>query len=68
LKIKGLRAFLILGNLVDATAVAIPCGQFADGFPRSIQVLGPPNVESAVLEAAIRIEESARLTDEGGAR
>ena len=56
---RGLAAFAKLGNLVDATAVAIPCGRFPSGMPRSIQVLGPPGSEDATLEVAERIERAA---------
>ena len=46
---RGLLAFAKLGNLTDATALAVPFGRFANGLPRSIQVLGPPGSEADVL-------------------
>lgn len=53
----GLQAFAKLGNLVDATAAAVPFGTFDDGvLPRSIQVLGPAGSEDAVLALAERLE------------
>jgi aspartyl-tRNA(Asn)/glutamyl-tRNA(Gln) amidotransferase subunit A len=54
-----LQAFCKLGNLADATAVAIPFGTFAGGLPRSLQILGPPGAEDAVLGLAERIESVA---------
>lgn len=40
------------GNLVDATALAIPFGRFADGLPRSVQLWGPPGSEELLLQVA----------------
>jgi Asp-tRNA(Asn)/Glu-tRNA(Gln) amidotransferase A subunit family amidase len=56
MKKRGLLAFAKLGNLTDATTIAIPFGRFANGMPRSIQVLGPPGSEEAVLDLAERLE------------
>jgi len=59
--VLALRApsFAMLGNLVDATAIAIPFGRFEGaGLPRSLQLLGPPGSEDAVLELAERLERS----------
>jgi Asp-tRNA(Asn)/Glu-tRNA(Gln) amidotransferase A subunit family amidase len=53
------QAFTKLGNLSDATAVALPFGRFENGLPRSIQVLGPPGSEEAVLDLAEKLEELA---------
>jgi Asp-tRNA(Asn)/Glu-tRNA(Gln) amidotransferase A subunit family amidase len=50
------QAFTKLGNLTDATCIALPFGRFASGMPRSIQVLGPPGSEESVLDLAQRIE------------
>jgi Asp-tRNA(Asn)/Glu-tRNA(Gln) amidotransferase A subunit family amidase len=50
------QAFTRLGNLTDATAIAIPFGRFPNGLPRSIQIMGPPGSEDAVLALAARIE------------
>ena len=50
------QAFTKLGNLTDSTAMAIPFGRFASGLPRSIQIMGPPGSEEAVLDLAARIE------------
>jgi Asp-tRNA(Asn)/Glu-tRNA(Gln) amidotransferase A subunit family amidase len=55
-----LQAFCKLGNLADATAVAIPFGYFDDGLPRSLQILGPPGAEDAALALAERIESLSR--------
>jgi Asp-tRNA(Asn)/Glu-tRNA(Gln) amidotransferase A subunit family amidase len=66
-----LMSFCKLGNLVDATAIAIPFGQFrappARGsrqaprpMPRSLQILGPPGSEDAVLALAARLEAAVR--------
>ena len=60
--VLALRApsFAMLGNLVDATAIAIPFGRFAGSvLPRSLQILGPPGSEDAVLDLASRLEQSA---------
>jgi Asp-tRNA(Asn)/Glu-tRNA(Gln) amidotransferase A subunit family amidase len=51
-----LLAFVKAGNLVDATALALPFGHFPDGLPRSLQILGPPGSEDAVLALASRLE------------
>jgi Asp-tRNA(Asn)/Glu-tRNA(Gln) amidotransferase A subunit family amidase len=53
------QAFTKLGNLTDATAAAIPFGKFASGLPRSLQILGPPGSEEAVLDLAARLEAVA---------
>jgi Asp-tRNA(Asn)/Glu-tRNA(Gln) amidotransferase A subunit family amidase len=53
---RGIAAFVKLGNAIDATALALPFGRFADGMPRSLQLLGPPGSEDAVLAAASRLE------------
>ncbi len=54
----SLLSFAKLGNVVDATAIALPFGRFPDGLPRSLQILGPPGSEDAVLALAERIEMS----------
>lgn len=41
------------GNLADATGLSIPFGRFAH-LPRSIQLLGPPGSESALLDIGDR--------------
>jgi amidase len=53
------QAYTKLGNLLDSTSIAIPFGRFASGMPRSIQVLGPPGSETAVLALAERLERAA---------
>jgi Asp-tRNA(Asn)/Glu-tRNA(Gln) amidotransferase A subunit family amidase len=57
--VLALRAptFVMLGNLTDATAIAIPFGRF-DGtsLPRSLQVLGPPGSEDAVFALAQKLQ------------
>jgi Asp-tRNA(Asn)/Glu-tRNA(Gln) amidotransferase A subunit family amidase len=53
-----LGTFCQLGNLVDATAIAVPFGRFeTTGMPRSIQILGPPGSEERVLALAERLEQ-----------
>jgi Asp-tRNA(Asn)/Glu-tRNA(Gln) amidotransferase A subunit family amidase len=54
-----LLSFAKVGNLTDATALALPFGRFADGLPRSLQILGPPGSEDAVLDLAERLEKVA---------
>jgi Asp-tRNA(Asn)/Glu-tRNA(Gln) amidotransferase A subunit family amidase len=54
---RNWQAFTKLGNLTDATAAAIPFGRFATGLPRSIQIMGPPGSEEAVLDLAEKIED-----------
>jgi Asp-tRNA(Asn)/Glu-tRNA(Gln) amidotransferase A subunit family amidase len=49
---RGIAAFVKLGNILDATCAAVPFGTFAAGAPRSIQILGPPGSEDAVLDLA----------------
>lgn len=53
---RHLLAFAKLGNMTDSTCVAIPFGRFANGLPRSLQVMGPPGSEHHVLELAARLE------------
>jgi Asp-tRNA(Asn)/Glu-tRNA(Gln) amidotransferase A subunit family amidase len=56
----SLLTFGKYGNLVDATAVAVPFGAFADGLPRSVQVMGPAGAEDAVLALARRLFTPSR--------
>lgn len=42
----------IAGNLADATGLSMPFGQFDDGLPRGLQLLGPPGSEDALLALA----------------
>ncbi len=44
------------GNLCDATGLTIPFGQFPDGLPRGLQLMGPPGSEATLIELARRIE------------
>lgn len=44
------------GNLVDATALALPWGRFADGLPRALQLLGPPGSERALIRLGERLQ------------
>lgn len=53
------QAYTKLGNLTDATALALPFGRFPDRLPRSLQILGPPGSEQAVLDLAARLEAVA---------
>jgi Asp-tRNA(Asn)/Glu-tRNA(Gln) amidotransferase A subunit family amidase len=58
--VLALRApsFVMLGNMTDATGIAVPFGRFeATSLPRSLQILGPPGSEDAVLEMASRLEK-----------
>jgi Asp-tRNA(Asn)/Glu-tRNA(Gln) amidotransferase A subunit family amidase len=51
-----LMSFCKAGNLLDATAVAIPFGVFpGTPLPRSLQILGPAGSEDAVLALAERL-------------
>lgn len=58
----ALMTFCKLGNLTDATALALPFGSYRVGgagalpMPRSLQILGPPGSEEAVLALAARLE------------
>lgn len=56
---RHLLAFAKLGNMTDSTCVAIPFGRFPNGLPRSLQVMGPPGSEHAVLDLAERLEALA---------
>jgi Asp-tRNA(Asn)/Glu-tRNA(Gln) amidotransferase A subunit family amidase len=53
-------SFLKLGNLVDSTAVSVPFGVFSGTptLPRSLQVIGPPGSEDAVLALGERLTRS----------
>ncbi len=57
-RLPGLTAFVKLGNLVDATALTVPFGTFPDGFPRGLQLLGPPGAEKALLDLARRMHRA----------
>ncbi len=54
-------SFCKLGNLVDATGLAVPFGRLAtrEALPRSLQILGPPGSEDAVLDLGERLEVRA---------
>jgi len=55
-----LMSFCKLGNLVDATGLALPWGRFPGStLPRSVQILGPSGSEEAVLDLAARLEDKA---------
>lgn len=56
-----LVSFCVLGNLVDATALAIPCGSFvrAPALSRSLQIVGPPGAEDAVLDLGARLSAAS---------
>ena len=47
----------VVGNLADATGLAIPFGTFDGRLPRAIQLLGPPGSERLLLDVAQRIVE-----------
>lgn len=49
------------GNISDATGLAMPFGRFADGLPRSLQVMGPPGSEQALLDFAERFASSSSM-------
>jgi Asp-tRNA(Asn)/Glu-tRNA(Gln) amidotransferase A subunit family amidase len=55
-----LMTFCKLGNMVDATGLALPFGHYRPrgeaAMPRSLQILGPPGSEDAVLALAERLE------------
>lgn len=55
---RHILTFTMIGNVCDATMLAIPFGRFADGLPRSIQLWGPPGSEHALLDAAEKIESA----------
>jgi Asp-tRNA(Asn)/Glu-tRNA(Gln) amidotransferase A subunit family amidase len=56
---RNWQSFTKLGNLTDATAVALPFGRYPSGMPRSLQVMGPPGSEEAVLDLAEKLEALA---------
>jgi Asp-tRNA(Asn)/Glu-tRNA(Gln) amidotransferase A subunit family amidase len=63
--VLALRApsFVMLGNLIDATAISIPFGRFeGSDLPRALQILGPPGSEDEVLALAERLETSAHAS------
>ena len=51
-------SFCKLGNLIDATGLAIPFGVYpgTPALPRSLQILGPPGAEDAVLALGAKLE------------
>jgi Asp-tRNA(Asn)/Glu-tRNA(Gln) amidotransferase A subunit family amidase len=56
--IRSLGVFAKLGNLLDATALALPFGNFASGMPRSLQLLGPAEAEECVLTLGEQLERA----------
>jgi len=51
-----IMSFCKAGNLLGATAIAIPFGTFpGTALPRSLQILGPAGSEEAVMDLAERI-------------
>ncbi|MBL8611443.1 MAG: amidase [Myxococcales bacterium] len=57
---RGVQAFMRLGNMTDATAIAIPFGTFpGTKLPRSLHVLGPPGCERDLLAFAAKLEAAA---------
>lgn len=50
-----LLAFTMPGNVVDATAIALPFGRFPNGLPRSLQLWGPPGSEEILVDLAERL-------------
>ena len=54
-----LMSFCKLGNLTDATGLALPTAPGPGStLPRSVQVLGPPGSEAAVLDLGERLERA----------
>ena len=53
-------SFCKYGNLADATGLAVPFGTFpgTPAFPRSVQIMGPPGSEDAVLDLGARLTRS----------
>jgi aspartyl-tRNA(Asn)/glutamyl-tRNA(Gln) amidotransferase subunit A len=61
-----LMSFCKLGNLVDATGLAIPFGTFpGTALPRSLQILGPPGSEEAVLDLGARLTKAIDVSSVG---
>lgn len=54
----NIMSFAKLGNLTDATGLAVPFGKFPDGMPRSLQFLGPPGSEETLLDLAEKMINS----------
>ncbi len=50
-------------NLTGNPAISIPCGWSAAGLPLGFQIIGPWHGETAVLEAASRLEAELRWTE-----
>lgn len=55
-----IMTFCKLGNLTDATGLALPFGHYRvagePAMPRSLQILGPPGSEDAIFALAERLE------------
>jgi Asp-tRNA(Asn)/Glu-tRNA(Gln) amidotransferase A subunit family amidase len=53
-------SFCKLGNLIDATGLAIPFGVFpgTPALPRSLQIMGPPGSEEAVLDLGDKLAKT----------
>ena len=54
------------GNVADATALALPFGTFPGGMPRSLQIMGPPGSEDAVIDAGERVLAAAAAAGANG--
>ena len=48
----------VISGRTDATSIAVPFGRFeGTSLPRSLQILGPPGSEEAVLDLAAKLEK-----------
>jgi aspartyl-tRNA(Asn)/glutamyl-tRNA(Gln) amidotransferase subunit A len=47
-------------NVIGAPALALPCGTAEDGLPASVQLVGRPGEDRAVLAAGRRLEHALR--------
>jgi amidase len=48
-------------TLTGCPALSLPCGFTADGLPVGLQIIGPPQGDAAVLEAAALLERDTGL-------
>jgi aspartyl-tRNA(Asn)/glutamyl-tRNA(Gln) amidotransferase subunit A len=50
-------------NAIGAPALALQCGPAEDGFPASVQLVGHPGDDRAVLAAGRRLEQALRASE-----
>ncbi len=64
---ERLLQFTYPWNAIGAPALALPCGAADHGLPASVQLVGHPGQDRAVLAAGRRLEQALRASARGAA-